>query len=102
MRKIKSVSIILTVIATAFIISGCSSDDSDKDSLTIYTARSEPLNNTVIPAFEEETGIDVDIVTAGTGELLKRVKSEKNNPQGDILWAADETMLSSEKEYFEK
>ena len=39
---------------------------------------------------------------AGTGPLVKRVASEKDNPQGDILWAADQTMLDSQKELFEK
>lgn len=103
MKKMKLLSIILP-FAIALVISGCSSSDSkgDSDSLIVYTARSETLNNAVIPDFEEETGIDVDIVVAGTGELLKRVESEKNNPQGDVLWAADETMLSSKKDFFEK
>lgn len=68
--------------------------------LVVYTARSEQLNNAVIPEFEKATGIKVEVVVAGTGEVLKRVESEKDNPQGDILWAADETMLSQYKELF--
>ena len=42
----------------------------------------------------------MNLVVAGTGEVLKRAKSEKDNPLGDILWAADETMLSSSKDLF--
>ena len=68
--------------------------------LTVYSARSESLNNAVIPKFEKATGIKVNLVVAGTGEVLKRVGSEKGNPLGDILWAADETMLSSSKDLF--
>lgn len=68
--------------------------------LVVYTARSEQLNNAVIPDFEKATGIKVEVVVAGTGEVLKRVESEKANPQGDILWAADETMLSEHKNLF--
>lgn len=90
---------------------GCSSQDgSGKDSgkvkdgnvLTVYTARSESLNNAVIPNFEQDTGIKVEVIVAGTGELVKRVESEKNNPVGDILWAADETMLKSKADLFEQ
>ena len=33
---------------------------------------------------------------------MKRVASEKDNPQGDVLWAADQTMLESQKDLFEK
>lgn len=68
--------------------------------LVVYTARSESLNNAVIPEFEQATGIKVEVVVAGTGEVLKRVESESANPQGDILWAADETMLAQYKDLF--
>lgn len=68
--------------------------------LVVYTARSESLNNAVIPEFEKDTGIKVEVVVAGTGELLKRAQSEKDNPLGDIFWVADETMLSSSKDLF--
>ncbi|MFP7696757.1 extracellular solute-binding protein [Trueperella sp. LYQ143] len=85
-------------------LTGCGGNDSadDPNTLVVYTARSEALNNAVIPQFEKETGIKVEVVTAGTGELIKRVKSEGDHPLGDVLWAADETMLSSQKDMFEK
>ena len=63
--------------------------------LVVYTARSEALNNAVIPEFEKDTGIKVEVVVAGTGELLKRAQSEKDNPLGDIFWVADQTMRSA-------
>lgn len=68
--------------------------------LVVYTARSEALNNAVIPEFEKDTGIKVEVVVAGTGELLKRAQSEKDNPLGDIFWVADQTMLSASKDLF--
>lgn len=78
-----------------------SSGEKSGETLVVYTARSESLNNVVIEGFEAATGIKVDIVTGGTGEVLKRVQSEAANPQGDILWAADESMLSSYSDLFE-
>lgn len=74
---------------------------SDK-SLTVYTPNSESLVNAVIPNFEKDTGIKVNVITAGTGELEKRVQSEKDNPLGDVFWGADPTMLSPMKDLFEK
>lgn len=68
--------------------------------LVVYTARSEALNNAVIPEFEKDTGIKVEVVVAGTGELLKRAESERNNPLGDVFWVADRTMLSSSQDLF--
>lgn len=73
---------------------------SDEKVLTVYSARSESLNNAVIKNFEKDTGIKVNVVIAGTGEVVKRVKSEKDNPLGDVLWAGSEAMLSSSKDLF--
>jgi iron(III) transport system substrate-binding protein len=110
MLKKKTISRLLFVILSiAMIATGCSSKEAntkesntsdDSDVLVVYTARSESLNNAVIPNFEKDTGIKVEVIVAGTGELVKRVESEKNSPMGDILWAADETMLSSKKDLF--
>ncbi|MDQ0253282.1 iron(III) transport system substrate-binding protein [Evansella vedderi] len=85
--------LILAVTSIGCSGSGSENVDGESDVLVVYTARSESLNEAVIPAFERETGIRVQTVTAGTGELVTRVESERNNPQGDILWAADVTML---------
>lgn len=70
--------------------------------LTVYTARSESLNNAVIKNFEKDTGIKVNVVVAGTGEVVKRVASEKANPLGDVLWAGSEAVLASKKDLFEE
>lgn len=111
MKEMKAVTIVAAAALLVSLFAGCSSQDgSGKDAvkekegnvLTVYTARSESLNNAVIPNFEQDTGIKVEVIVAGTGELVKRVESEKNNPVGDILWAADETMLKSKADLFEQ
>ena len=106
----KRVASLLTVSLLGLALAGCGSSTPEKPKaaapvqeekvLTVYTARSESLNNLVIPNFEKDTGIKVQVIVAGTGPLLKRVISEKNNPQGDIFWAADQTMLESSKDLF--
>lgn len=56
--------------------------------LVVYTTVSDAVVSVLIKEFENETGIKVDLITAGAGELLKRVEAERENPQGDILWGA--------------
>ena len=75
----------------------------DGETLVIYSARNERLNNIVIPAFEAKTGIKVEMITGSSGEVLQRVKSEveTGNVTVDIHWAADETMLSANRDLFE-
>ena len=52
--------------------------------LVVYSPNSEGIINTVIPAFEKKYGVEVELISAGAGELIKRLQSEKNNPYGDI------------------
>lgn len=60
--------------------------------LVVYTTNSEGLVNTTIPLFEEKYGISVEVVHGSTGEMLDRIRSEKEEPEADVLfggsWAA--------------
>lgn len=107
MNRFSKLTVLLVTVLMAALLSGCGADKSKQGAggaeekvLVVYTARSESLNNLVIPNFEKDTGIKVEMIVAGTGALQKRVASEKNNPQGDILWAADQTMLDASKDLF--
>ena len=40
----------------------------------------------IIPAFEDATGIQVELLSMGTGECVTRIDSEKDNPQADVMW----------------
>lgn len=52
--------------------------------LVIYSPNSEGIINNVIPAFEEKYGVEVELISAGAGEVVKRLISEANNPYCDI------------------
>ncbi len=71
--------------------------------LVIYSARNERLNNIVIPGFEKDTGLKVEMITGSTGEVNQRIKAEVESGAVtvDIHWAADETMLSANKDLFQ-
>lgn len=54
--------------------------------LTIYTTTDDSNIERVIPAYEERTGVSVEIVSGSAGECLARIEAEKENPQGDVMW----------------
>ena len=54
--------------------------------LMVYTSNSETFIEPIIKEFEAQTGISVEVVSAGAGELIKRIQTEKDNPQGDVQW----------------
>ncbi len=56
------------------------------DKLVVYSPNSDGLLNATIPLFEERYGIEVEIISAGTGELFKRLQGEKNAPYADVVF----------------
>lgn len=77
------------------------SDSGESDSLVIYSPNSEGLINATIPAFEEKYGIKVDLIQAGTGELFKKLESEKDSPVADIIYGGSYTQYAQNGELFE-
>lgn len=53
--------------------------------LTLYTSFAATEYNLIIDAFQKETGLQVDVVSAGTGDMLKRIEAEQGAPQGDVM-----------------
>ncbi|MGA1153700.1 MAG: ABC transporter substrate-binding protein, partial [bacterium] len=43
--------------------------------VAVYTAAPQELIDTLVPAFEKQSGIKVEIVKAGSGELLNRLRA---------------------------
>src|SRR5690554_5544278 len=72
------------------------------DSLVVYSPCSEDIINTIIPMFEKDTGIKVELITAGTGELIKRLESERYNPYADVMFGSSPANLASHVDLFEK
>jgi len=68
--------------------------------VTVYSSHPSELLTTITNNFTEKTGIKVNVVAAGTGEILKRVQAESVNPLGDVVWGGGAESLNSFKEYF--
>ncbi|MGD8114898.1 MAG: thiamine ABC transporter substrate-binding protein [Sphaerochaetaceae bacterium] len=93
--------LILAVLCSAYgFSSGMTEETSDNsNTLTVYAYDSfvsewgpAPL---IIPKFEEKTGIDVQIISAGSGgELLTRLELEKNSPRADVVVGISSELLS--------
>lgn len=53
--------------------------------LVLYASTPEDFLNVIVSEFEAATGIKVELVNAGTGELYKRIEAEGDNPLGDVM-----------------
>jgi iron(III) transport system substrate-binding protein len=67
----------------------------------IYSPNSEGLLNATIPLFEEKYGVNVELIQAGTGELVKRIQSEKNDPYADVLFGGSWSLMYTNEDLWE-
>lgn len=68
--------------------------------VTVYSPLFPNAIDSVTNGFTKKTGIKVNLVVAGTGELLKRIQAESANPLGDVIFGGGAESLNSYKEYF--
>ncbi|WP_432631753.1 ABC transporter substrate-binding protein [Brachyspira sp.] len=94
---------ILYVLGLFYSIMGCSTQEQDTgNSLVIYCPHPLEFINPLVEDFKvQNPGVNVDIIAAGVGELLKRVESEKDNPLGDILWGGSLNTVKPKVDLFE-
>ena len=74
-----------------------SNDGKLEDTLVVYTTHPEDMLDKIAEEFTNETGVNVEFINL-KGELADRVRSEKDNPQADIMFGGDESTYMELKE----
>lgn len=59
------------------------------DKLTVYSGRAERLIKPVLDAFTAKTGIQIDLLSSGTTELVNRMKAEGDRSPADVFITND-------------
>ncbi|WP_421742911.1 thiamine ABC transporter substrate-binding protein [Cellulomonas sp.] len=83
-------------------LAGCSAIGSDEpspsassDTVTLVTHDSFALSEGILPDFEEQTGLTVDVVQPGDGgTLVNQLVLTKDAPLGDLVFGIDNTFAS--------
>ncbi|MFJ5037680.1 2-aminoethylphosphonate ABC transporter substrate-binding protein [Streptomyces parvulus] len=81
----------LCLLALPLTACGGNSAAADEDVVTVYSAdglkgeNGDGWYDQVFKDFEKETGIKVEYVEGGSGEMVQRATREKRNPQADVL-----------------
>jgi iron(III) transport system substrate-binding protein len=90
------------IVGAAFVAAlGWASGVEAQQRIVIYSANDATLNKLVATEFTKATGIQADVVSAGSGVVIKRVETEKDRPQGDIVWGISRSLLQSNVQYFD-
>lgn len=67
----------------------------DDRNLVVYAGRSESLVAPIIERFEQESGIDVDVRYAGSGELATTILQEGASSPADVFYAQDPAWIGA-------
>jgi iron(III) transport system substrate-binding protein len=67
--------------------------------VVVYTAFVESVN-AIAPAFKAKSGLDLQVVAAGSGELVRRIRAESQRPLGDCVVSIGGEGIDAAKELF--
>ena len=113
MKRIKRMLAMLLalVAAVSLVACGAQKDNGDANAngdgaaeekkLVIYSPATDAQVNAVVPLFEERYGIEVEVITGGTGELLARIDAEGDAPYCDVVFGGGESSYSEYKHVFQ-
>ncbi|WP_234543668.1 2-aminoethylphosphonate ABC transporter substrate-binding protein [Streptomyces shenzhenensis] len=91
-RNTLKIAVVVSLLATP-LLSACggSSAAADEKAVTVYSAdglkgeNNDGWYDKVFADFTRQTGIKVNYVEGGSGEVVQRALREKSNPQADVL-----------------
>src|SRR5258708_6561928 len=69
--------------------------------VSVYTAHTANIVDRLIPDFEKATGIKADVVKAGSGDIINRVRAEAANPKADVIWSIGAELLEANTDLLE-
>jgi iron(III) transport system substrate-binding protein len=69
--------------------------------VSIYTAHTANIVDRLIPEFEKATGLKADVVKAGSGDIINRVRAESANPKADVIWSIGAELLEANTDLLE-
>ena len=52
--------------------------------------------------FEKKTGINAEVIKAGSGDIINRANAEKGNPQADVIWSIGGEQLEASSDILQK
>lgn len=90
MKKRLALFLAFTMVISLF-VTGCGNQPKEEEgtgdggTLVLYASTPEEFLSVLVSEFEAATGVKVEVVSAGTGELYNRIEAEKDNPLGDVM-----------------
>lgn len=75
---------IALLLSAVLALAGCGGGAKERR-LTLFTSFGADLYTPLVEAFEKQSGVKVDVVFGGTGELLRRLEAEGSSGGADVM-----------------
>ncbi len=111
MKRAVAFLLMLSLLCTSLV--GCGTKEETKEkakteekkeesgTLVVYSPAPEAMLTMIVQEFQDRTGIEVELVQAGSGELFTRIESESENPLADIMFGGGAEAAESYKQYLQ-
>ncbi len=97
------------IVVALVLFAGCSRPETARSparpsaGLTIYAAQGGEVTDPVVDAYRRENpGLVIQIIRGGMGEMLSRIRAEREQPIGDLLWGGSPEMYAINDDLFAK
>ncbi len=92
----------LSLVSAAFLFACATPAERSarSEGLTLYSAQAPELTEPILDAWRARTGVEVDVVHGGMGELLSRMRAERERPLGDLIWGGSPEMYALNADLF--
>ena len=89
---------IVVFISMILVLSSCGEAPKKSNEINLYSQRHYKVDEKQYEAFENETGIKINVVKANADELIERLKNEGENSPADLFITVDAGKLQKAKD----
>ena len=93
-------SLIISVLC-AGLLAGCRKKTEQEKKLVVYSPHPVEFITELVRNFENDTGIHVEAVQKGTGEILSSLALDLDSPACDVMWGGSLSSVASAENLFE-
>ncbi|HEY91656.1 MAG TPA: ABC transporter substrate-binding protein [Dehalococcoidia bacterium] len=94
--RLQKIALTVLVLIALLPVTACSQDTAGEKVLSMYVAYGGP--DIIAEEFEKATGIKIELLTMSSGEVLTRLRAEKDNPRTDIWFGGGSDAFIQAKE----
>ena len=88
-------------LALAFVLLSTVQVFAQSGTVVVYAPHGPEITDPIVEKFNAKyPDIEVQLIKAGTGELLARIRAEKGNPAADVMWGGSTILYDSEADLF--